>query len=511
VAQRQQVARLTATPTSIGALPPDLAEKAARRIGFLGLALSVTAPMSYVAEYYLQPQRVISAGHFSLPGAAAIILFVIGIAAFVAGWSRRVPAHLVIDLGLIFEVIGAFGISLSENATPLAPGAPVRGISWNCLWIAVFAAAVPASTGKMALASITSALMAPVGFAAATVINQDAIPSWQQLALLFLPNFVAAGWAIPASRHLHALGAQVSKARQMGSYKLIEPIGSGGMGEVWRAEHRMLARPSAIKLIRAGAQDPDQALRRFEREARAIAALRSPHTVSLYDFGATEDGRFYYVMELLDGMDLESLVEQHGPQPPGRVIYILRQVCRSLAEAHENGLVHRDIKPRNLYLCHLGIEHDFVKVLDFGLVKTLSSEGETLTAVSGGVVAGTPAYMAPEMVNGQEIDARADLYAAGCVAYWLLTATTVFSTATGMLPAMLAHVQETPEPPSRRRPVPADLEDVVLLCLEKDRAARPQSALELLRLLDDCESAGQWDQVRAAEWWNRHFTLGTRA
>jgi serine/threonine-protein kinase len=216
-------------------------------------------------------------------------------------------------------------------------------------------------------------------------------------------------------------------------------------------------------------------------------------------------------MELLDGMDLEALVERHGPQPAGRVIYILRQVCRSLAEAHENGLVHRDIKPRNLYLCHLGIEHDFVKVLDFGLVKSVTSEGETLTALSGGVVAGTPAYMAPEMVNGPEIDARADLYAAGCVAYWLLTATTVFSTAAGAVPAMLAHVQEKVEPPSRRRPLPADLEQVVLRCLEKDRAARPQSALELLRLLDACESAGQWDQHHATDWWSRHFTLGTRA
>jgi serine/threonine-protein kinase len=507
-----QIARQTATPTSIGALPPDLAQKAARRIAFLGLALAITAPMSYVAEYYLQPQRVVSSSHVSLPGTAAVVLFLIGIAAFLAGWSRRVPPNLVIDLGLIFEVIGAFGISLSENAVALAPGQPVRGISWNCLWIAVFAAAVPASTGKMALASISSALMAPVGFAVATVFSHDTMPTAQQLALLFLPNFVAAGWAIPASRHLHSLGAQVSKARQMGSYKLIEPIGSGGMGEVWRAEHRMLARPSAIKLIRAGAQDPEQALRRFEREARAIAALRSPHTVSLYDFGATEDGRFYYVMELLDGMDLEALIERHGPQPSGRVIYILRQICRSLAEAHDSGLVHRDIKPRNIYLCHLGIEHDFVKVLDFGLVKSVTRDAETLTALSGGVIAGTPAYMAPEMVNGGEaIDARADLYAMGCVAYWLLTGTTVFSTAAGAVSTMLAHVQDPPAPPSSRRPVPADLEAVILRCLEKNRALRPQNALELLRLLDSCESAGLWDQHRAADWWNRHFTLDTRA
>lgn len=505
------MARHTATPVSITTLPPDIAEKAARRIGFLGLAVAVTAPLSYMAEYYLQPERVAAVSGFSLPGATALVFLVLGLAAFWAAWSRRVPAHLIIDLGLIFEVIGAFGISVSENAVPLPPNVPVRGISWNCLWIAVFAAAVPASTGKVALASITSALMAPLGFAVATLVNQNPIPSSNQLAILLLPSFVAAGWAVPASRHLHSLGAQVSKAREMGSYKLVEQIGSGGMGEVWRAEHRMLARPSAIKLIRSGPQQPEHAIRRFEREARAIAALRSPNTVSLYDFGVTDDGRFYYVMELLDGMDLERLVERHGAQPPARVIYLLRQVCHSLAEAHEDGLVHRDIKPRNLFLCRLGIEYDFVKVLDFGLVKSMGHEGETLTALSGGMIAGTPAYMAPELVSGGTVDGRADLYSVGCVAYWLLTGTTVFPTAGGAVASMLAHVSEAPEPPSARRPVPQDLEAAVLRCLEKDPDQRPQSARELLRVLDSCEGASHWDQQRAADWWTRHFTLETIA
>jgi serine/threonine-protein kinase len=512
VAHRHQIARLTAIPTSTTALPPELLETAARRVGYLGLALAVTAPLSYVAEYYLQPARVSAAGPFSLPGVAAIMLFAIGTAGLLAAWSRRVPSHLIIDLGLIFEVLGAFAISLSENASPLPPGAPVRGISWNCLWIAAHAAAVPATTGKVAVASLAAAAMSPVGFAVATVITQNAPPAVNQLVLLFLPNFMAAAWAIPAARHLHRLGAQVGKAREMGSYKLIEPIGTGGMGEVWRAEHRMLARPSAIKLIRPDAQDPEQALRRFEREARAIAGLRSPHTVSLYDFGIAEDGRFYYVMELLTGMDLEDLVARHGPQPPARAIYLLRQAARSLAEAHENGLVHRDIKPRNLYACHLGTEYDFVKVLDFGLVKAMRYGGETLTALSGGTIAGTPAYMAPEIVSGAaQIDGRADLYALGCVAYWLLTGATVYPVASGAVAAMLAHVQQDPAPPSTHTRVPEDLERVVLRCLAKDPADRPQTALELIGLLDACAAASGWDERRASEWWNRNFTIETRA
>jgi serine/threonine-protein kinase len=509
VTERRQIARYTATPAGVAALPPDLLEKAARRIGFIGLILAITAPVVYVAESYLQPARVAESW---LPETAAALLFALGMAAFAATWSGRVPSHLAVDLGLIFEVAGAFLISLSEFASAWPAGVPVQRISWNCLWIAIFATAIPASTGKVALASIASALMAPVGFAAATLVTQNPVPAPSQLLLLFLPNFAAAGWAIPASRHLHRLGAQVSKAREMGSYKLVAPIGSGGMGEVWRAEHRMLARPSAIKLIRTDTADRANALRRFEREARAIAALRSPHTVSLYDFGTTEDGRFYYVMELLDGYDLEDLVGRFGRQPPARAIYLMRQACESLAEAHESGLVHRDVKPRNLFLCRLGVRHDFVKVLDFGLVKSLLDGGDTLTEVSSGAISGTPAYMAPEMVeNRADIDGRADVYALGCVAYWLLTGTTVFAGAATAVATMLAHVKEPPPAPSVHVRVPADLEEVVMRCLEKDPGRRPQGALALDALLASCADARGWSRERAAEWWNRHFTLETRA
>jgi serine/threonine-protein kinase len=212
------------------------------------------------------------------------------------------------------------------------------------------------------------------------------------------------------------LGREVAKAREMGSYQLGDLLGRGGMGEVYKATHRMLARPAAIKLIRpemvgpAGSNAGQSALTRFKREAMSAASLQSPHTVSLYDFGVTADGTFYFAMELLEGMDLETLVRTHGPQPAARVVHILRQVCESLEEAHAAGLVHRDIKPANIHLGRLGLRHDFAKVLDFGLVKRRIETDVTLTQVTGaGVISGTPAYMAPETALGDEVDGRADL------------------------------------------------------------------------------------------------------
>jgi serine/threonine protein kinase len=312
----------------------------------------------------------------------------------------------------------------------------------------------------------------------------------------------------------------VRRAREFGSYRLVGRLGRGGMGEVWRAEHRLLARPAAIKLIRPevfGGSDPagrNSTLRRFEREAQATALLRSQHTIQLYDFGATEDGSFYYVMELLEGYDLETLVQRFGPTSCGRAVYILDQVCQSLSEAHEQGLIHRDIKPANIYLCCYGQATDFVKVLDFGLVK---SRGESdrvpvaahTPAVSGtqeGALTGTPSCMAPEQITGsQPVDARTDIYAIGCVVYWLLTGRQVFEGPT-VWSVILQHLQQQPIPPSIRTglSVPPEVERVVLACLEKQPADRPQS-VELLRgMLSNCGASSVWTQESATVWWREH-------
>ena len=291
----------------------------------------------------------------------------------------------------------------------------------------------------------------------------------------------------------------------LGFYRLVEKLGEGGMGEVWRARHQLLARPCAIKLIRPEllGEKRDVATERFRLEARTIAGLSSPNTVRLYDFGVSETGSFYYVMELLTGMDLASLVERFGALPPERVVAVLRQTCRSLAEAHATGLLHRDIKPQNLFLCRMGLDFDVAKVLDFGLVKSIREGAAQLTAE--GALTGTPAYMPPERVLGAPADERSDLYALGCVAYWMLTGQPVF---TGEpMTVMIHHARTPPQPPSKvsGRPLPGRLEQIVLACLEKAPEKRPPSALDLWRQLGEVALASPWTPERAESWWLEHL------
>jgi hypothetical protein len=315
------------------------------------------------------------------------------------------------------------------------------------------------------------------------------------------------------SRVTYGLRRQVAEANELGQYVLEEKIGGGGMGEVWRARHRLLIRPAAIKLIRPQMSgDRELLFRRFEREARATAALKSPHTVQLYDFGSTEDGRLYYVMELLDGLDLDTLVRQYGPLPPERVVHILRQVCSSLQDAHGNGLVHRDIKPANVVVSRAGTTFDFAKVLDFGLVKlhtARKADDDAVTLTAEGSTSGTPAFMAPEVVLGvAETDHRVDLYALGCVGYWLLTGKLIFE-GRSVVEVMFHHAHTPPPRPSTRAelPIPAPLEDLVMECLEKDPARRPASAEAMSTRLDAVSLGSAWTVERAERWWEMHRPL----
>jgi eukaryotic-like serine/threonine-protein kinase len=315
------------------------------------------------------------------------------------------------------------------------------------------------------------------------------------------------------SRVTYGLRRQVAEANELGQYVLEEKIGGGGMGEVWRARHRLLIRPAAIKLIRPRMSgDPELLLRRFEREARATAALKSPHTVQLYDFGATDDGRLYYVMELLDGLDLDTLVRQHGPLPAERVVHLLRQVCSSLQDAHVNGLVHRDIKPANIVVSRAGTTFDFVKVLDFGLVKLDAARNSVDDAVklsTESSTSGTPAFMAPEVVLGvADTDHRVDLYALGCVAHWLLTGKLMFEGGSAV-EMMFRHAHAQPPRPSAMSelPIPALLEDLVMECLEKDPARRPASAEAVSTRLDSVPLESAWTLERAERWWAKHRPL----
>jgi eukaryotic-like serine/threonine-protein kinase len=339
-------------------------------------------------------------------------------------------------------------------------------------------------------------------------------PSAVMLTALFQTLLVIAViWmATITSRTLYDLRRSVREAHELGPYALEEKLGAGGMGEVWRARHRLLVRPAAIKLIRpeflaASRTDADLVVRRFEREARATAALRSPHTVQLYDFGEAEDGTLFYVMELLVGIDLETLVSRFGPIPAERAVHILRQVCLSLDEAHRNGLTHRDIKPANIFISHAGTDLDFVKVLDFGLVRLRAAHGDAGASLTGEpVVACTPAYAAPEIARGEDTyDHRVDIYAVGCVAYWLLTGQRVFDTSTPMQ-MLFDHARTPPTPPRMRTElrIPPDLEQLIMECLEKEPDRRPASADVLAQRLAACHLPEPWTRERAERWWRTH-------
>jgi serine/threonine-protein kinase len=281
------------------------------------------------------------------------------------------------------------------------------------------------------------------------------------------------------------------------------------MGEVWRARHRLLARPAAVKLIRhnePGGPTREQRVRRFQREAQVTATLRSPHTVQLYDFGVNDTGNFYYVMELLEGLDLHSMVKRFGPQPAERVITLVRQACRSLAEAHEHGLVHRDIKPANLFVTCLGHEYDYLKVLDFGIVKDQPAGHDATLLSQQGLLQGTPAFMAPELVFAESsITGRADLYSLACSAYWAVTGQLLFEAST---PAqmLLHHAQTPPIPPSQvsELPIPKLFETILMKCLEKDPGKRFSSAIELDAQLARVATQEPWTQERARSWWQAH-------
>jgi serine/threonine protein kinase len=294
------------------------------------------------------------------------------------------------------------------------------------------------------------------------------------------------------------------EAQQIGQYKLEHKLGSGGMGVVYKGQHAMLRRPTAIKMLDVDKVN-EASIERFEREVQITSQLNNPHTVAIYDYGRTPEGVFYYAMEFLDGIDLQALVERYGPQPPARVIRILDQICGSLYEAHSLGLVHRDIKPSNIMLNRRGGEPDVVKVLDFGLVKALDDQRQA-SMTQQSALTGTPLYMSPEAIQmPSSVDSRSDLYAVGAVGYFLLTGGPVFDSE-NVMDLCRKHVDALPIPPSQRTrmEVPPALENAILACLDKSRAKRPQTARDLAVMIGNCAEAAAWSLDEADAWWGRH-------
>jgi eukaryotic-like serine/threonine-protein kinase len=493
------------TTTAHFGLPNDVMERAVVRLGWLGLIYAATVNLVHWTRIYTLPQQIVLTMS-SLAWFGLIAGTVLGLVVCAVAWSRKLPACTMLDIGLMFEVAAAFCISVLENGNPLISAGWVRGVSALALWTTFFVLVVPTSTGKTILGALASTAMGPLGLLIYTGIYHNPVPQAGIWASLFVPDFLCAIWAVVLSRFIYAIGRDLGHARRMGYYELIEPLGRGGMGEVWRAKHRMLARPAAIKLISPDAGLTTTMIKRFEQEAQLTATLQSEHSIHLYDFGVTDDGAFYYAMEYLNGLDLETLVEQYGPVPAERAVNFMLQITESLEEAHRIGLVHRDIKPANIFTSIHGVRHDFVKVLDFGLAEF--SENQNKLSVPG--AAGTPAFMAPEAALGETLDGRTDLYSLGAVGYWLLTGRLVFEGETPYS-TVLDHIRKAPVPPSRRTEleIPESLERIIMMCLEKDPAKRPGSAQVLAEMLRHVKLEEEWTEARAMRWWEVHRPAAT--
>jgi len=486
-------------------LPGDLLEEQVQRLGIL---VGVCAGL-WIFGLLMDTIVVPHITGRSMPAWTPILDvggIVVSAAAF--GYVRYIggSCHAKIDAALGYMIWNAAAIAVLS--TSRLPAIQPYQLSWTTVVILTSAMMIPATPAKMLFASAAAASMDPIAVAIAHLLGGP-VSSLGNMVLAFLPNYACAAIAVVPSYALTHIGRRLDQTERLGSYELIELLGHGAMGEVWRAKHRLLARPAAIKLIRpevlgAGANGEHRTvLQRFEREAQATASLSSPYTIRVFDFGAAQDGRFYYVMEFLHGRDLETLVQEFGPLPADRALYLLRQVCHSLAEAHARGMVHRDIKPANICLCRAGLDFDVVKVLDFGLVK-LGAVNATLAGDQ--MISGTPAFMAPEVIaGGGVVDGRADIYAIGVVAYYLLTGQLVFE-ADSPIQMLRHHLHTPPVAPSQRTelPIARAVDDLVLACLEKDPRRRPQDARELLRLVRSCMTDA-WDVDAAKRWWEMHL------
>lgn len=520
--EERVVAPHASTPTGaaltsggVGFMPSDLLEQTCKRVGVAALVFAAiwawVLVMNNVAWRLFDtvPDHVGEWGAFSNPIAFIGLAISLGMV-FIAGRLHHQPEKLL-DVGLGFEVATAALVGAVNWWVAVPAG---MGVSWICVIIIFYPAIVPASIRKILIASVIAASMDPLWYFVGALRGVEYGLSGFELLWSFMPNYVCAFLAVVPAKVIRGLGRRVSRARELGAYRVGDLLGQGGMGDVYRAHHRLLARPAAIKLIRPGVLGDTDGSRsvvveRFRREAHAAANLRSPHTIELYDFGVSDDGNLYYVMELLEGLNLQELVDRFGPMPPARVVHLLKQACLSLGEAHERGLVHRDIKPSNLVACRMGLAVDFVKVLDFGLVKMASEQGtEAANLTSPNVTTGTPAFMAPEIALGNRpVDGRADLYALGCVAYWLLTGRTPFQAPTAVA-MLMQHVQQEARPPSEvsELAIPPELDRLVLDCLAKDPDDRPANAGALYRRLAECPVPDPWDRDRAVAWWALHLS-----
>ncbi len=371
-----------------------------------------------------------------------------------------------------------------------------------CLLLLIYGIFIPNPMKRAAIIMLPVSLFPAIIIWGLKIVSTDVATCLESdITARPFPLPVAAAFiGIYGSHVISTTRREAFRARQLGQYRLIEQLGQGGMGEVYKAEHVLLKRPCAIKLIKTESEADLKAIKHFEREVKATAKLTHWNTIEIYDYGQTEDGTFYYVMELLPGMSLSDLVEHYGPVPPARAIHFLKQVCAALDEAHSIGFIHRDIKPANIFATQRGGIYDTVKLLDFGLVK--EQQVETHDTSKPGTFSGTPLYMAPEQAASYEnVDSRADIYSLGGVAYFLLTGRPPF-TESNIARLIAAHANENVVPLSKISPaIPPDLEAVILKCLNKKPTERYQDIPSLLAAFEQCECNNAWSNQQAALWW----------
>lgn len=501
-----------------GEFSERILEQGVQRLAVMALvvAVAVVLAMSQNFVYF----KVLDWGfnaRYDLLNITQACMLVFAIVLFVLAKSDRLDRPLMLNIGCAYEFVAGFLLAFPfffrelNNSSHFNP----EELSWVCIWVTMWALVIPQRPIKAVIVAYATSTT-PVISQLIWIAMGNPMPEFKYLVFALAPHYFVATISVFPAYLIWRNGVVLSQAQKsietLGSYRLIECLGTGGMGEVWKAEHVMLARPAAIKIVKAskreGVDDAKlrRALGRFELEAKATAALTSPHTVRLFDYGTSSDGTFYYVMELLYGMDLETIVQEFGPLSPSRTIHLLAQVCDSLAEAHHNGLIHRDIKPANIYVCRVGLTDDFVKVFDFGLVfeKSEETNQEELRLTGHGNIVGTPTFMAPEMTDKRPVDGRTDIYSLGCVAYWLLTGEFVFQADTA-IQMVVHHLQSEPIPIYKRtsQPIPEQLNDVIMQCLAKNPADRPADALELKHKLLACPIGG-WRQSDARKWWKEN-------
>jgi len=493
--------------TSRAELPREVVQESRRRvrvaaaIGAVGYAIFLALESSGVLHRSALEHRI-NLTHDAL--GVALSVAVVGLTG-----ARGLSDAWVQRTGLTAQLVLSMMISLAVPWTSMIRYGHLQTLTWVVPIIILSPLLVPVRPRTARIVAILCALTAPAGFAILAATGQAA-PRVADYWQVCVTGGLAVGIADVASRTIYRAGRQMAAARTVGSYELLEPLGQGGMGEVWKARHLLLARQAAIKWIQpeylqGPTEERDSALQRFTREAQTTASLRSPHTVELFDFGVSSDGLLYYAMELLDGMNIEHFIDRFGPVDPRRAVDWLQQACHSLGEAHARGLVHRDIKPANLFLCRYGRDVDFVKVLDFGLARQAPASAESRLTASGTRM-GTPGYMAPEQIFDLVPEPRTDLYALGCVAYWLLAGARPFDAPTAGEIARL-HARVAPPPPSVRanRPLPPRLEAVVMACLAKDPEGRPSDADALSVALSRSLDEAPWTQTEARDWWDRNL------